>query len=576
ISVTTAWTRVGHAEPQADFSPPYEDNEGYEQTGPLSYFDLLSSLNSPNGRNRRNAGYDNYDYTEAAMDNGNAVKGRDPCEGVYCHPNARCHKGRCHCEFGYEGDAKHNCDKVDLCKRLGCHAFARCHDGRCKCDPGYSGDGYRECIRADSAKGGDEPMGPSGKGESVYDGNGKGQIISEKGPVAIQPPSAKGETVPMPVLKGDTENQYTPDPDVHIGLPYSIDLLSFIPDAPKGEEFSSEVPIDNGPLWVNYKSPRRPLPAPLPIRTVFPTSYLPRELIHPISFLVEFSPYERSRPGRSFLLSRVDRHGRLRFAVAVNQWGNHGEYMELWIHHDNFFTARYDPVMGLQYSGGLMPTTGIATIPLPRAEPGTQKPIKISVELSDRDLHVYNGCPSDDNRIFSLYYSPRQNVNAGKGTITPPPVPAKGKGSTGSPVESEATDFTHDKIYLLSGGPVHNSRYRGLVRDMKLFFSRDGASRYCHFQQGSSPSNGKGQALAVKAAPAPPPPQKGDGAGYDEIRDHWGYQPAPAPVSPPSYEDKFMGLTFEQPRQKGGNQELCVRVTPTKGEVVRLEKVHCP
>ncbi|VEL16170.1 unnamed protein product [Protopolystoma xenopodis] len=172
---------------------------------------------------------------------------------------------------------------------------------------------------------------------------------------------------------------------VHLFLPRTVDLGKLLPPPPPGPQISLAGDRDAGDTtrqWNSFVSLQRPLPPPLPISRVFPRSHLQRDLSQPISFIAHIVPHWRSRPGRSYLLSRVDKHGRLRFAVALNQWGAKGEYAEIWIHHDAFYNAVVDSSVGTQYSGGLMTHTGIAIAPLPKLDIEGESTVKLAFEVS--------------------------------------------------------------------------------------------------------------------------------------------------------------------------------------------------
>ncbi|VDD77799.1 unnamed protein product [Mesocestoides corti] len=67
----------------------------------------------------------------------------NPCTTVRCGYNAHCVNGTCHCNEGYDGDARYECRPVYADVRCGYNA--RCSDGVCVCEAGFEGDPYSHC-----------------------------------------------------------------------------------------------------------------------------------------------------------------------------------------------------------------------------------------------------------------------------------------------------------------------------------------------------------------------------------------------------------------------------------------------
>ncbi|VDP32603.1 unnamed protein product [Schistosoma margrebowiei] len=108
-------------------------------------------------------------------------------------------------------------------------------------------------------------------------------------------------------------------------------------------------------------------------------SYTP---LLPVSFLVEMIPYPRLYPGRSFFFSRLDNLNRIRLAIGLNQWGKTGECMELWIHHELFYSLEPTPKISTYYIGsGLVNHAGLVIVPLPNYQFNTNKPITLIIEV---------------------------------------------------------------------------------------------------------------------------------------------------------------------------------------------------
>lgn len=102
----------------------------------------------------------------------------------------------------------------------------------------------------------------------------------------------------------------------------------------------------------------------------------------PVSFLVEMIPYPRSYPGRSFFFSRLDNLNRIRLAIGLNQWGKTGESMELWIHHELFYSLEPTPKISTYYIGsGLVNHAGLVIVPLPNYQFNTNKLITLIIEV---------------------------------------------------------------------------------------------------------------------------------------------------------------------------------------------------
>ncbi|KAF8568545.1 hypothetical protein P879_05029, partial [Paragonimus westermani] len=108
-------------------------------------------------------------------------------------------------------------------------------------------------------------------------------------------------------------------------------------------------------------------PKPIPATALIPE--VPIHLISqlPTSMFLHLVPFPRVYPGRSLLFSRVDKISRLRFAIGLNQWGEMGEEMELWIHHSELYRALPDRHNAFAHTtGGIVRSTGLVVVPLPK------------------------------------------------------------------------------------------------------------------------------------------------------------------------------------------------------------------
>lgn len=75
----------------------------------------------------------------------------DPCEGVFCGPNAQCmllnNEAKCLCQHGYTGDPS-GCVDIDECAANPCPLGAICNNQpgsySCQCPGGTAGDPYKD------------------------------------------------------------------------------------------------------------------------------------------------------------------------------------------------------------------------------------------------------------------------------------------------------------------------------------------------------------------------------------------------------------------------------------------------
>ncbi|CAH8616165.1 unnamed protein product [Schistosoma guineensis] len=185
----------------------------------------------------------------------------------------------------------------------------------------------------------------------------------------------------------------------------------------------------------------------------------------PVSFLVEMIPYPRSYPGRSFFFSRLDNLNRIRLAIGLNQWGKTGESMELWIHHELFYSLEPTPKISTYYIGsGLVNHAGLVIVPLPNYQFNTNKLITLIIEITNASVKVYKNCKLYHKPLFSINY--RQNI--------------KYHHLHGDRFENKSKELSRmDKFYTLSGGPYHGDKFLGLMKRMKMFFTEYGARKYC-------------------------------------------------------------------------------------------------
>ncbi|CAH8632705.1 unnamed protein product [Schistosoma haematobium] len=185
----------------------------------------------------------------------------------------------------------------------------------------------------------------------------------------------------------------------------------------------------------------------------------------PVSFLVEMIPYPRSYPGRSFFFSRLDNLNRIRLAIGLNQWGKTGESMELWIHHEFFYSLEPTPKISTYYIGsGLVNHAGLVIVPLPNYQFNTNKLITLIIEITNASVKVYKNCKLYHKPLFSINY--RQNI--------------KYHHLHGDRFENKSKELSRmDKFYTLSGGPYHGDKFLGLMKRMKMFFTEYGARKYC-------------------------------------------------------------------------------------------------
>ncbi|CAI2732975.1 unnamed protein product [Schistosoma spindalis] len=193
--------------------------------------------------------------------------------------------------------------------------------------------------------------------------------------------------------------------------------------------------------------------------------YLSYTPLLPVSFLVEMIPYPRLYPGRSFFFSRLDNLNRIRLAIGLNQWGKTGECMELWIHHELFYSLEPTPKISTYYIGsGLVNHAGLVIVPLPNYQFNTNKLITLIIEITNASVKVYKKCKLYHKPLFNINY--RQNI--------------KYHHLHGDRFENKSKELSRmDKFYALSGGPYHGDKFLGLMKRLKMFFTEYGARKYC-------------------------------------------------------------------------------------------------
>ncbi|TGZ74686.1 hypothetical protein CRM22_000796, partial [Opisthorchis felineus] len=192
----------------------------------------------------------------------------------------------------------------------------------------------------------------------------------------------------------------------------------------------------------------------------------------PTSLFIHIVPFSRRYPGRSLLFSRVDEISRLRFAVGLSQWGVHGEQMELWLHHTMFYQIDVNRQNAfLHHTGGVVATSGLVVVPLPRdRRVRGLKSLRLIIQITNHSVTVYMGCRPKSKPIYNMNFTllPEDKVRQKYGL-------QRNQTSIGDP--------EGDLLFLLSGGPMHDDRFEGVVKDMKLFFTETGALKYCFLYQ---------------------------------------------------------------------------------------------
>ncbi|XP_018653591.1 hypothetical protein Smp_153000 [Schistosoma mansoni] len=262
------------------------------------------------------------------------------------------------------------------------------------------------------------------------------------------------------------------------------DYLHFNPviisesDCNQWENWNLQASSTIGALQLNYS-----------VQENISLSYTP---LLPVSFWVEMIPYPRLYPGRSFFFSRLDNLNRIRLAIGLNQWGKTGECMELWIHHELFYSLEPTPKISTYYTGsGLVNHAGLVIVPLPNYQFNTNKLITLIIEfialgvigkyvrhvliefyrnwehktlITNTSVKVYKNCKLYNKPLFSIDY--RQNI--------------KYHHLHGDRFENKSKESSRmDKFYALSGGPYHGDRFLGLMKRLKMFFTEYGARKYC-------------------------------------------------------------------------------------------------
>ncbi|CAH8867393.1 unnamed protein product [Trichobilharzia szidati] len=185
----------------------------------------------------------------------------------------------------------------------------------------------------------------------------------------------------------------------------------------------------------------------------------------PVSFIVEMIPYPRLTSGRSFFFTRLDNYNRIRLAIGINQWGKTGESMELWIHHELFYSIEPTPRISRYYTGsGLVNHAGLVVVPLPNYQYANQaKPITLIIEITDVCVKVFNKFNSFKKPLYQIYY--HQNI--------------KYHHLHGDTFENKSEQSSMlDRFYILSGGPHHGDKFMGFTKQLKMFFTEYGARKY--------------------------------------------------------------------------------------------------
>ncbi|KAG5441391.1 hypothetical protein CSKR_111740, partial [Clonorchis sinensis] len=221
------------------------------------------------------------------------------------------------------------------------------------------------------------------------------------------------------------------------------------------------------PLSVDFFPPK-----PIPMSSQSPGWPIQRVSSLPTSLYIHIVPFSRRYPGRSLLFSRVDEISRLRFAVGLSQWGDHGEQMELWLHHTMFYQIDVNRQNAfLHHSGGVAATSGLVIVPLPtdRRMRGL-KSLRLIIQITNHSVTVYMGCHPKSKPIYNMNFTllSEDKVRQKYGL-------KRNQTSIGDP--------ERDRLFLLSGGPMHDDRFEGIVKDMKLFFTETGALKYCLLKQ---------------------------------------------------------------------------------------------
>ncbi|KAF5405515.1 hypothetical protein PHET_00848 [Paragonimus heterotremus] len=185
-------------------------------------------------------------------------------------------------------------------------------------------------------------------------------------------------------------------------------------------------------------------PKPMPATILIPG--IPTELISqlPTSMFLHLVPFPRLYPGRSLLFSRVDKISRLRFAIGLNQWGEIGEEMELWIHHSELYRALPDRHNEFAHTtGGIVRSTGLVVVPLPKHRHIRKlAPLMLIVELTNHSVKVLTGCTKKSQLVYNITYRQMSELEASH----------KYRLVTSLP--------ENDWLFLLSGGPLHDDRFK--------------------------------------------------------------------------------------------------------------------
>ncbi|CAH8603768.1 unnamed protein product [Schistosoma intercalatum] len=262
-------------------------------------------------------------------------------------------------------------------------------------------------------------------------------------------------------MKRPSADSFYPLPEKYIDLlsPIKVDhdYLHFNPGTTSGTDCNQ---WENRTLQTS--SPTETLQLDYNGRNDISLSHTP---LLPVSFLVEMIPYPRLYPGRSFFFSRLDNLNRIRLAIGLNQWGKTGECMELWIHHELFYSLEPTPKISTYYIGsGLVNHAGLVIVPLPNYQFNTNKRITLIIEITNASVKVYKNCKLYHKPLFSINY--RQNI--------------KYHHLHGDRFENKSKELSRmDKFYTLSGGPYHGDKFLGLMKRMKMFFTEYGARKYC-------------------------------------------------------------------------------------------------
>ncbi|KAH8856771.1 hypothetical protein KSF78_0009304 [Schistosoma japonicum] len=205
-----------------------------------------------------------------------------------------------------------------------------------------------------------------------------------------------------------------------------------------------------------------------------PLSHTP---LLPLSFLIEMIPFPRVYPGRSFFFSRLDDLNRIRLAIGLNQWGKIGECMELWIHHELFYSLEPTPNISTYYTGsGLVNHAGLVIVPLPNyrfnKNSNNNKPITLIIEITYTNVKVYQRSKSFQKLLFGINYHENMKYHNLHGDL----------------FENKSIQSSKmDQFFILSGGPYHRDRFLGFMKQLKMFFTEFGAQKYCSDERNFKP-----------------------------------------------------------------------------------------